>query len=119
MFHNGALRIRIGDAFVGKKQCVANVVALVVAFAVVMGHVLPDDVPQEAFSDGDELAEAFLLDRANEALGMGIENRFEIWPAIWSQPQSRFSRAMRRISEIRVCVGDIVGAAVVTDCQSA
>src|SRR5580700_7900556 len=70
--------------------------ALVVALGMVMVHELAHDGAQMTLAERNDVAEALVLDRANEPLGVGVEVR-----AFRRQAQQLHARGSQEVPEVR------------------
>jgi hypothetical protein len=79
----------------GKRDDVAE--TLMIAFGVVVLDKLADDFAQMALAQWDDVPQAFLLDRPNEAFGVGIQVR-----AVRGQAQEADVRRSEQALELLV-----------------
>lgn len=68
--------------------------ALVVSLAVVVLDKVADDAAQMAFTEGDDVPEAFVLDRANKRLAGAL--RFGLWAGRRRRCRPAVSRRLRK-----------------------
>jgi hypothetical protein len=69
---------------------------LVIAFGVVVGDEFTDDAAQMTLAEGDDVPEAFVLDRANKPFGVGVQIR-----AVRGQAQQLHPGCLEERAEVR------------------